>query len=1197
MTLEALRRDALEHGYELGRELGRGGMAIVYLARDRKHRRDVAIKVLLPEVGASLGTERFLAEIRLTASLQHPNVLPLFDSGSAGGVPYYVMPYVRGESLRARLARDGRLPVDEAVAIARGIAAALEHAHRQGVVHRDVKPENVLLSDGIPIVADFGIARALEAAGTTMATVAGVALGTPAYMSPEQAMGERDLDRRSDVYALGCVTFEMLTGVPPFEGPNAQALIGRHLSAPVPSAREARDDVPPAVDLAVRRAMAKERDARWAGAAEFAQALAAAPPVEPRPDYSQVTEPLTRNTEPLSGRRAEYAQLVAQLDALEAGRGGMVLVGGEPGVGKTKLVETLLLEARRRGHVCVVGHCEEMEGAPPYLPFVEQMEYSVRTVPPGRLRAALGDGAAELSRMLPRLRQLYPDIPEPLDLPPEQQRRYLSAKFTEYLERAAAVVPIVMFFDDLHWADESSLLLLGHLAAQAPRMRLLLLGTYRDVDLEVQRPFAQALERLTRQRQAQRVVLRRMPRADVAELLARLGAPNPPSAVVDAFYQRTEGNPFFVEELFRHLAQEGHLLGKDGRWRADVSLAEVDVPEGVKLVVGRRLERVGEACRHVLTAAAVIGPRFSVPLLEAVVGQGEDAVLDALEMAERAGLVLVHPGSREPHYAFAHELVRQTLLGTLSLPRRLRRHRDTADAIERLYGTRVGEHAAAMAYHCVQAGVPDAEKATRYLLQAGRQAVEAGAFSEGLALAERGLGVLDDEIPLRRAELLWLKASALRGAGDWTQALGALYEAIAGFDSARAVPQLVAATCLLAEMLNYLEKEETRGLLAIRRALDLAGDEPSVGLVQLLAAGAMVLITTEGLTAGLAWSDRAVAMAERVGTDQARSVALTGRAGMLWNGGDAEGSLEPAREGGALLLSAEKRWQAVWTKSRLAYALVYSGRLVEGVQMCRAAQGDARAIGHLGALYAFINARQNAEQMLVARRAELVANAEEIAAFFGGLGAWAELASLWRAWDAYHADRGDRAARESAGIGDRGHSVRIVDVYWMAEVMLAASADADVARGILSHWRHRDPLTASIRSIGAYYGIAFLVEGLLLLGDRVGAAALVPIAQESEAKLGLVRFHGVAGRAAAAAEDWDRAERHFTEALDFSTGQSAVLGEAQVRLWHAAMLAERGRATDSDRARAMLDRAMTVFERGEWWRRLREAHEVLARLK
>jgi serine/threonine-protein kinase len=270
--IEGLRA-ALAGRYAIEREVGAGGMAVVYLARDLKHDRRVALKVLKDELGAVLGVERFLAEIKVTANLQHPNLLPLFDSGEAAGLLFYVMPFVEGESLRARLARETLLPVDEAIRIAVALAGALDYAHRQDVVHRDLKPENILLHEGQPLIADFGIALAVSNAGGARITQTGLSLGTPQYMSPEQATGERMVDRRSDIYSLAAVTYELLTGEPPHTGATAQAIIGRVLTANPRSIRESRDTVPEYVDLAIARGLAKLPADRWPTAREFGDAL------------------------------------------------------------------------------------------------------------------------------------------------------------------------------------------------------------------------------------------------------------------------------------------------------------------------------------------------------------------------------------------------------------------------------------------------------------------------------------------------------------------------------------------------------------------------------------------------------------------------------------------------------------------------------------------------------------------------------------------------------------------------------------------------------------------------------------------------------------------------------------------------------------------------------------------------------------
>jgi eukaryotic-like serine/threonine-protein kinase len=294
----------LQDRYAIEREIGAGGMATVYLARDVRHNRAVALKVLKPELGAVLGVERFLAEIQVTANLQHPNLLPLFDSGEGNGSLFYVMPFVDGESLRARLDREKQLPVDEAVRITIALAGALDYAHRQGVIHRDLKPENILLHEGQPLIADFGIALAVSNAAGNRITQTGLSLGTPQYMSPEQAAGDRQIDGRTDIYSLGAVAYEMLTGEPPYLGSTAQAVIARILTERPRAARTIRRSIPVHVDAAIARALEKFPADRWSNARELAEALSGARVVATS-SVESMTE--VRTASPLARRATQIA--------------------------------------------------------------------------------------------------------------------------------------------------------------------------------------------------------------------------------------------------------------------------------------------------------------------------------------------------------------------------------------------------------------------------------------------------------------------------------------------------------------------------------------------------------------------------------------------------------------------------------------------------------------------------------------------------------------------------------------------------------------------------------------------------------------------------------------------------------------------------------------------------------------------------
>jgi serine/threonine-protein kinase len=264
---------ALGDRYTVERKIARGGMATVYLARDAQRQEPVAIKLMDAQVARTLGAERFLREIHIAGSMTHELIVPLYDSGTAGGVPYYIMPYVEGESLHERLQRERQLPLEDALRITRDVATALGHVHRQGLLHRDVKPENILLAGDRALIADFGLARAIGAAEYSKLTETGVIVGTLFYMSPEQLREDRDLDQRTDIYSLGCILYEMLTGEPPYTGSSLKEVVTRILRSPVPSARHLQPGVPASVDQAISRALAKSPAERFASMEDFAAAL------------------------------------------------------------------------------------------------------------------------------------------------------------------------------------------------------------------------------------------------------------------------------------------------------------------------------------------------------------------------------------------------------------------------------------------------------------------------------------------------------------------------------------------------------------------------------------------------------------------------------------------------------------------------------------------------------------------------------------------------------------------------------------------------------------------------------------------------------------------------------------------------------------------------------------------------------------
>ena len=580
---------------------------------------------------------------------------------------------------------------------------------------------------------------------------------------------------------------------------------------------------------------------------------------------------------PFVGREEERAVLRRLLDQVAGGRGALIVIGGEAGVGKTRLAEELMAEARQRNMTALMGRCYEMEGAPPYIAFVEILEAAARVVRPEALREALGDAAPEVAKLMPELRRLFPDIPPPAELSPEQERRYLFNCIREFVERAGRAQPLFLVLEDLHWADDSTLLLIQHIAQRLSNMPVLILGTYRDVELDVARPLARALEELLRQRLAHDLALKRLPEAGVQAMLRGLSGQDPPPSLVQAVYRETEGNPFFVEEVFHHLAAEGKLFDAQGRWRSDLSIGELEVPRGVRLVIGRRLERVSEDCRRVLTTAAVIGRGFSFELLEALSEVDIDVLLDAVDDAERAHLITSAGDGREARFTFAHELIRQTLLSGLSPPRRQRLHLRVAEAMERVYPQTLEEYAAGLAHHLYQAGAAAGpEKTVRYLALAGDQAIRAVAYEEAEHLYQMALEVLDrsrEPDESRRCELLLALGEAQRRAGRYDRSKETFRSAANIARDLRRPDQLVQAAVgyggpVLVPVHDPLEID------LLEEALETLGNADSALRARVLARLSLALYGTDAWQREASVGQQAVDVARRIRDPRALIVAL-----------------------------------------------------------------------------------------------------------------------------------------------------------------------------------------------------------------------------------------------------------------------------------------------------------------------------------
>ena len=443
----------------------------------------------------------------------------------------------------------------------------------------------------------------------------------------------------------------------------------------------------------------------------------------------------------LVGRECEMATLRAGLDDATSGRGRLFLISGEPGIGKTRLADELAVLAEAKGMALLVGHCSERDEAVAYLPFVEILENFIdRASTPDALRTALGEQGPELARLLPRLKNILPGLPPPLDLPPAQARRQLFNCYRDFIARVAREQPLLLVLEDLHWSADSTLSLLEHLVQRLSDLPLLLVGTYRDAELNVTGGLTKTLEDLLRGRLATQVRLKGVARDEVAAMLKSLSGKSPPDAVVSQIYAETEGNPFFVEELFRHLEEENRLYDSAGEFRSELGLGELEAPPSVRLVVARRLARLTDLSQKMLATAAVIGRLFSFEILARASAANEDSILKCIEEAEKAGLLFSVAESPKARFQFSHELVRQAVIGGLSAARRQRLHLEVADAIERTYSAALEDYCAELAHHYARSS--NTEKAVEYLDRAGRQAMMRGALREAELYLQQAIAAL-----------------------------------------------------------------------------------------------------------------------------------------------------------------------------------------------------------------------------------------------------------------------------------------------------------------------------------------------------------------------------------------------------------------------------------------------------------------------
>ncbi len=755
--------------YVVTRKLGEGGKGIVFQAQDTALQRVVAIKLLKKNVIDEESLRRFLEEARTVAQMTHSNISAVFDVGRHEDQHFVVLEYISGGDLAHRLNKspNRRLPPKEILRIAAETCRALDHAHRVGMLHRDIKPENIMLTEAGEVkLSDFGLASRTS----TPSSEAGIIVGTVGYLPPEAATG-RGSEPRSDLYSLGVVMYEMAVGKPPFLGDDIQVIYS-HIHDSPPPPRSINTEIPVPLELLILRLLAKDPDQRPASAAALLEEIESVNKSLSRQSPPSEIEGLveTDTDQNLVDRDEEIGILHRAVTDLKSGHGRVLLFNGEAGIGKSRLALELSKFASHHGILFLTGHAMEQEGAPPLAPWMEALREFINITPPQQLYKHVGLRAAVLVRVAPDLpSRLGPAMPMPA-VPPELERFQLFDATTQLLINASRDSPLVVFLDDLHWADEASVQLFEYVARNAASESILLLGSYRPEDLVKGGPLEKCLYELNRIRRLDQIRLGRLAQEDVRTLIARtLLVDRVDSTLFSLVNERTGGNPFFVEELTLSLREEGHIVTNAGSaaWRG----GPVRLPESVQHLIQRRFSRLSRPTQDLLLKASVLGRTLRPEVLAQMAGIERDAMIECVEEALRSGLLAEGSSGTVPELRFSEPQVRDCLYESISQMRRQRYHEQAAEVL----GKRSSPAPEELAYHYAAAALP--EPARKYLEAAGDEAMALSSLDRAAERYERALAFWPREERVVRRGLLIKLGDAYSGAGKWTWAREAYLEA------------------------------------------------------------------------------------------------------------------------------------------------------------------------------------------------------------------------------------------------------------------------------------------------------------------------------------------------------------------------------------------------------------------------------------
>ena len=1209
----------LQNGrYAVLKKLGEGGKGIVFKARDTVLNRVVAIKMLKSVVQAEEAYSRFMREAQAVAKLNHPNIVSIYDIGKEEDKQFFILEFVDGMSLHALMKTypEGKCDIQTTLRISMDICSALQYAHAQGVLHRDIKPENILITEeGTAKLMDFGLAKML---GQPSITQDGIIVGTVAYVAPEIALG-KGADVRSDLYSLGAVLYEAVTGKPPFLGEDPVKIIFSHIHDHPISPSRLNPKIPQTLAECIMKLLEKEPSKRYQTSADLLEALreiaegflreALVPSHKPS-IIVPAPRPSAAKEIQLVDRVGEMTLLREAVDRAVRNEGGVVFLHGEAGIGKTRLARELGAYARLRGMQVLRGRCPalfRMDGVPPFVLWNEVIKDYLQFCTPEQLYRVIGFYPSEVSKLAPEIKQKIGAIPQSLPISPDQERDRLFEAVSQLITNISKEAPLLVVLDDLQWTDQSSLLLLHYLARGAETAPLVLLGTYRDTDIDQRHPLSPVLTELNRERLFQSVLLKRMSPEEVSEMIKQiLEQDEVPREFSKLVYEKTRGNPFFVEEVMKSLKEEEVIYREENKWKMQ-EVSRIEFPETVKSVLKARISRLDEECQNVLTMASFIGNDFTFDALCGVTVVEEDKLLEMMERMLKTGLVKEKVVRGEDVYSFADVMVRDVVHEGVSHLRHRRLHGAVGHALERVYAGKIDDHYSELALHFLESG--DKDKALDYFLKAAERAQKVYAHGEAFSYLQHALELLEE-----KGDGLEQKVQTIEKLGDlkaWMGELDAGMEywgkALTLWDQLRHKKNVVRLHAKMASLLWQGMGDKDKASEHHHMALQLLENEPeSLELASLYEDISHMLWRTGQTEEALSFAQKAFPLAERLKAYEVLAGCYTNLGVLSVKSGEPEKASRYYKQGLKIALENNLPGHAIVLYNNLCDLYSGTGDFQKVFEIAKEGSELARKVGSLSGLawidlmlaasYAFMGEMQKAVSMLedILTLDKRIKNVSHLAYVMWALGEVHRWLGEWDKSLKYLMEARDIAKKVGEYQSSGSSALYLGELFMEMEDYVEAEKYLDESCSVYEQAADADArITLAFPALSRLY----LKKGEFEKANEI-IEETYEYATKTRNRLTLPYAEMLKAMLFREQKNWEQAEQHFEKSLQGYRAIDAqkwyVQGFAELLYEYGLMHLERNEEGDKEKAYSLLNQALDIYQKVDAKKRI---EKIIAKKK